>query len=263
MTHLVYQLEQSPESGAIHWQGYVGFKKTQRWRKVMEYLGMGECFVEPSKSGAAIDYCKKKESSIDEHIEKGKPSSPGSRSDLEDLRTLIVSGSSIGTLWRTPTQFTNLIRYGRGVREAIQYLQPKTRSQELEVIYIWGEPGTGKSHQAWQEEPGLFPMCQEKWLDGYDGEEVILIDEFDKIDFKKVSMEYYLRLMDKYPFMAGVKHGSVWFKGRKFYLTANVPVDALNITQEEQRSLYRRITQTIHKQGQPWLESQSAFGLPA
>jgi len=145
----------------------------------------------------------------------------------------------------------------------MQYLQPRTRSQELEVIYIWGEPGTGKSHQAWQEEPGLFPMCQEKWLDGYDGEEVILIDEFDKIDFKKVSMEYYLRLMDKYPFMAGVKHGSVWFKGRKFYLTANVPVDALNITQEEQRSLYRRITQTIHKQGQPWLESQSAFGLPA
>jgi len=248
MTYMVYQMEQCPSSGLIHWQGCVGFKKTKRWKQVMQLVWNDLCFVEPSRSEACINYCKKKESAIDEAIELGKISSAGSRNDLLELRTKLIAGETIGTLWRDEKTFVTMMRNYRAVKEAALYLQPKAMRIPLEVTFIWGEPGTGKTYSAWQEYPDLFVPTKD-WFDGYDGQETVLLDEFDKSDWKKVPMSWYLKLIDVYPFEVETKGGMLRCKAKRFFITSNVPLEQINITQEEQRSLRRRVTKEIHKQG--------------
>ena len=46
--------------------------------------------------------------------------------------------------------------------------------------WIWGPAGTGKTRSVWLEYPDLYPKMANKWWDGYQGEETVLIDDFDK-----------------------------------------------------------------------------------
>ena len=135
-------------------------------------------------------------------------------------------------------------------KEAKKMIQP-------EVIVITGEPGYGKTHTVYAEnniddiykaEIGDGSSGSIFW-DNYNGESVILIDDFHN-NFK---LDYMLRLLDKYPMKLNIKGGYTWKCAKKIYITSNITLDKWypNCPDIHRKALRRRITtervQSDHK----------------
>lgn len=84
----------------------------------------------------------------------------------------------------------------------------------------YGAPGTGKTHAASTEYPGAYRKAADtKWWDGYNNEEVVIIDDFDKYHIKE---SYHLKIwLDRYAFLAEVKNGACWIRPKLLIITSN------------------------------------------
>jgi len=91
-------------------------------------------------------------------------------------------------------------------------------------IWIWGQPGTGKTHQA-REYGDSYIKAQNKWFDGYIGQENIVLDDFDK---QGVMLGHYLKIWsDKWHCTGEIKGGTVNLRHKRFIVTSNYHPDEL------------------------------------
>lgn len=87
-------------------------------------------------------------------------------------------------------------------------------------VWYWGKTGTGKSHAARMDFPDAYlKVANTKWWCGYNGEDNVIIDDFDKAhDY----MGYHLKIwVDKYPFRMEVKGGGKPIRPKKICVTSN------------------------------------------
>jgi len=75
-------------------------------------------------------------------------------------------------------------------------------------LWYFGSSGTGKSYAARQENPGYFDKAAKtKWWCGYENEEVVIIDDFDKSHaYQGHDLK---RWADRYKFPAEMKGGNI------------------------------------------------------
>lgn len=105
-------------------------------------------------------------------------------------------------------------------------------------IWIYGPPGTGKTHFVAEKETSLFWKPQNKWWDGYQGEEAVLLDDLDS-----PCLGHHLkRWMDRYACTGEVKGGKVALQHRRFYVTSNkLPKDLWPDDKMMQEAIMRRV----------------------
>jgi len=114
--YLVYQQEQCPTTGKVHFQGYVCFTKIHRFERVKSLLF--DAHVEPRKKkhSVAKKYCMKDETRIDGPWEfgddEGISEGAGQRNDLEEAKKIIDSGGTM--LEVAENNFGSFIRYHKG-----------------------------------------------------------------------------------------------------------------------------------------------------
>lgn len=95
-------------------------------------------------------------------------------------------------------------------------------------LWIWGPSGTGKSTSVRAEFPSLFLKQQNKWFDGYAGEEAILIDDMDSS-----CLSHYLKIWaDSFACQGEVKGGMCQLQHKTFIVTSNRSIEDL-FTEEE------------------------------
>lgn len=120
-----------------------------------------------------------------------------------------------------------LIRYVKN----LEHLQNKFQLEPVEIHHttrmqwMWGPTGSGKSRGARDaiKEMGLslYVKMQNKWWDGYEGQDCVLIDDMGKERGKDLTT-HCKHWFDIYPFQAEIKGTVRYIRPRLFVITSNL-----------------------------------------
>ncbi len=222
--YLVFQLEVG-ESGTPHYQGYIEFGQQMRPAAVKKLCK--HAHWEGRTKGTrqqARDYCRKDDKPKGCRIagpwEWGKwtDGGQGARNDLyRACEVALRTFSVVDVIKEAPTVY---VKYFRGIERLIARMRPK-RIKPPVVSLLYGATRTGKTRFAYDHYPDLYrkhPSC--KWFDGYEGQEVLLLDDFSGAT-SKVSLDYLLQLLDRYHFSPEVKGGFVSLNATRIIITTN------------------------------------------
>lgn len=247
VTYFVCQCEECPTTKKQHYQGYIEFRKNISMIHVKAFFDDVTLHLERRRgtSKEASDYCKKQETRFGDQppFEWGTLSTDnrGIRSDLSDLYARVRAGASDRDLVEdNPTQY---MRNYRAIARVRGLFKPK-RSKPLIVKLFYGAPGTGKTHMAYESAPDLYavPISDRIWLDGYDGQKTILIDDFAG-RASALSLSHLLQLIDNYVCSVQCKGSFTWINCEEIIITSNVhPHDWYDYSNREvhYRALARR-----------------------
>ncbi len=248
----VYQRERG-ENGTVHFQGYAEFTSRLRLTSIKALTGLERAHIEARRGSQkqAIAYCEKEDTRIEGPWTFGEAKKQGKRSDLLAVQEAVQEGATDIQLF--DDYFATMVRYNRGV---LMYKRMKStpRLWETRVITLVGPSGCGKSRWAFANFPGAYSKGPGKWWDGYDGHEVVIIDEMYGSRFAYTEL---LRLLDRYPATVEGKGTVLNFCPRTVILTSNAhPKDWYADMQFPwpQSALRRRLTQNdsvIYTAGEP------------
>lgn len=233
------------ESGTRHLQGYIEFSTRCRLTQVKRVPGLSRAHFEGRRGSAreAADYCIKDGDLL---VEAGTISDvrPGQRTDLEALKEDLKNGKRARDL--ADDHFKEFLRYQRGINAARIAYAPK-RDWQCSVIVYWGRTGAGKTRAVFDnvlttEDIYVHPGGQ--WFDGYEGQPIVLFDDYAGSEFK---LQYFLKLLDRYPMHVPIKGGFASFVPYEIYITSNMdPRDWYrNAHNEHVEAMFRRFTNVV------------------
>ncbi len=223
--YCVYQYEEG-EKGTPHWQGYVCFTSQKRLSWVQKFCS-GRAHWERRRGShkQAKDYCTKSESRLAGPIEFGVEPAQGKRSDLAALKEAVDAGASLLDMceshWGSMSRSYRFVSFYRCLK------MQGGRDWPTVTKVFWGLPGVGKSRRAHFEYPGAYwlPKPASKlgtaWFDGYDAQEVVVVDEF----YGWLQRDFMCRMCDRYPFHVQTKGGQVPFLAKVVVVTSNCHPD--------------------------------------
>lgn len=222
-------------SGTPHLQGYIELDKQARFTSVCKAF---KWHIEARKGtqAQAIAYCHKSGAEI---YQRGKKKGQGKRTDIHEMMVDAKAGMRELDLWEKHE--TPMVRYYKSVLRYKYVLSREERDfKQLDVIVLLGPPGVGKSRKARELDPLLYevPSNDCKWFDGYDGQETILLDDFEG----ECPYRYLLKLLDGYHFDIPVKGGFVWKNWKRVIITCNQHPKSW-YPKSEAAPLLRRITE--------------------
>lgn len=200
-----------------HLQGYLEFKDAKTFSATKKILGKRVSFeYRKGTPYQAATYCKKDGVMI---FEQGTIPKQGKRTDLEDVYEMA----------KTNVEDTEISDYAPGLymryykaidRVKLNFLCKDRSFTKMNVYYIYGAAGIGKSKQAHDADPNLFELTDYRWWNGYTGQKTILIDDFNG----EIPYGYLLRLLDGYKFHLPTKGGFTWKMYSEVYITSNQPL---------------------------------------
>lgn len=205
------------ESGTPHLQGYIAFLKVQRFSAVKRAIPSAHWEVAKGNEQQNYDYCSKE----GDFEEFGRRSEQGKRTDISACIEALKEGGMKRVIEEHAETFT---KYYRGL-EALEYRlnnSPYTHT-DCRGVWIWGPPGTGKSHTARELFPDAYIKAQNKWWDGYAQEKAVILDDLDT-----PALGHHLKIWaDKYACSGEFKGGTVHLRHEVFIVTSNYTPDQL------------------------------------
>lgn len=224
------------ESGTPHLQGFVIFKKNYRLSGVRKLL---QCHWEITKGSSqqASDYCKKD----GDYHEMGILNQQGKRTDLDLVADMIKDGKTSNDIFdQYPSTY---MKFHRGINDAIIRVQEPYTHTQTRGVWIWGPPGTGKSHAARNFDEDLYVKPQSKWWDGYNGQSTVLLDDLDTS-----VLGHYLKIWtDKWSCTGETKGGTVHLRHTLFIVTSNYSIEQLWPNDVSMQQAIARRFRVFHK----------------
>lgn len=171
----------------------------------------------------------------------------GERSDLAILYQLVKDGlSNYEIMEENPDYMLNLERIERA-RQAVREQQYRDTFRQLEVTYIWGPTGTGKTRGVMERYSysGVYRVTDYAHsFDSYAGEEVLLLDEYSS-NFKIRDLLNYL---DGYPLTLPARYSNRVACYTKVYLISNLCLSKqYPDVQFESPATFAALLRRIHK----------------
>ena len=228
-----------PSTKRLHYQGWLQFNNKKRFggmKKLLPKANFGACIASEEHND---NYCKKD----NKYVSYGKWTKQGCRSDLELLQKDIRNGMKKDEIMEK--HFSLFCRHRNGINEYLSRYQNKSvpKWRNLEIYYIYGSTGTGKTRASVKYTDYKTEGYNLKWWDGYNGEESILIDEYNN----DVNITKLLNLLDGYKLRLEVKGGTTYARWNKVYITSNLSPHQLhpNAKKRHIEALFRRITMKV------------------
>lgn len=225
------------ESGTPHLQGVIVFKNPRQLSGVKLLIPRAHLEVMKGTVDQAVDYAHK-----DGDVEEvgDRPLSQKRKGELEKQRWSDAFAScKMGKLDDVPDDIR--MRYYSTCKKI--KADHATRPEEIDELsgeWIYGPAGCGKSRRARDENPVFFDKPLTKWWDGYDNEEVVLLDD---ISTQHNHLGYFLkRWCDRYSFPAEIKGGSMQIRPLKFVITSQYSIEEIFQDPLTVAALTRRLT---------------------
>jgi hypothetical protein len=127
-----------------------------------------------------------------------------------------------------PPDGTSSIR-DEAPRDPIFLIDPPTEeTTEAKHWVLFGPTRAGKSTlvygYAFKHGLRVYSKGRGKWWDGYDGHDIVLVDDFDGKG-NDMPITWWLNVMDIFPYRVEVKGGFTMLDNPLFYFTSNIHPD--------------------------------------
>lgn len=251
LQYIVYQREQCPDTGRLHYQGYLECNRKVSFDDVKAFLGM-RVHLEPRRGSArqARQYATKDASRISPPVEWGTISNQGRRTDIDDLYARIRAGA---TRLECFDEFSSaMVRYPKAF-DAVRNLpiQGGDTWRDVRALVLSGPTRCGKSRSAFEAFPSAYRKTDDHWWSDYEGEKTTVWDDFRPWTVRLATL---LKWLEGYPVRAQTKGGFVKLKYTQVILTTNLDPDLwyLKADEESRAALFSRLTVWRLQAGEPY-----------
>lgn len=260
--YVIYGREVAPTTGTPHLQGFI-YMPNAKTQSAVDKLFMIQVrdgnLVQKNRpwhcdwakdNAAAIAYCKK-EGNWDDWNSELAPMSQEEKGKKggEKMRELYKSTVELAKQGRMEECDPKLyLIYYNTLSKLNDKALANAVYEEYTVFdfhWFYGPSGTGKSSTASKMFPNAFRKNTSKWWDGYDRQEVVIIEEVSPRPVSDMSAlaQLYKVLCDNPPLMVECKGSSMKIRPKCVIFTSNYSIEELWVTSQERDPLLRRIKQ--------------------
>lgn len=235
--------EVSPSTGTPHLQGYIYFASAKTVSRVRTLLP--GCHVVPARGTPSqnIAYCKKTRPCDGNPnavvFESGDPPmDPTQRGENE--RICWQNAWELAKLGRIEEVRADIrVRQYSSLRKIERdYMPTVERLSGPCGIWIYGQSGAGKTRAVLDQFPECYPKPRTIWWDGYQNEEVVLLDDLDKFDIKLGGKLKHWA--DAYPFIGESKGSSMKIRPKRIFVTSQYRIEDIWDDHQTRDALHRR-----------------------
>lgn len=256
MAFLCGQKEVCPTTHREHWQFFVAMKKPHTKGQMRDIFRGAH--LEESRSAAAVAYCEKIETSVsdskfmygDKDYAKGK--GKGHRSDLDDIVDKVKAGAPLIEIAESHSK--GWINHNKGI-QSLRYklMKPRDSTSLMKVIWLTGTTSVGKTTTARNTYPTAYfkaDCTTKEWTD-YDGEKVVILDEFSEAAIEALGITYWLGVLRNHPFKVWPMYAYVHLQAYTFVITSNLTLSNFlyrlpaSVTDEHKAAFKARITEEL------------------
>lgn len=229
--YLIYGHEIAPTTGTPHLQGYVHLPKPQTMVTVHKWLPRAGLKVCKGNAAQNTTYASKDATDI---VTYGTP--PKSQQQVQkDKASRFIELAKLGDFATIEVEMPG--KYAQMYRTMHQiHTDFMVKPADLDAvcgIWIFGESGSGKTTAARTEYGAYYSKPANKWWDGYQGEDTVIIEDLDP---NHKCLGHHLKLWtDKWSFPAEVKGGMRCLRPKRVIITSQYSID--EIWPEEQATI--------------------------
>ena len=255
LQYLAWGEETCPTTGKKHKQAFAYARTAKRlsaWKKLFP-----GAHIEQMRGTFSDNerYCSKEGTYTTLGV---KPMLNGCKRSLEDLSCDIIQAARdqvpLDEIVTIPEKAPTFVQYHNGLTKLYQMtvtnkLRKTDKDFAPEVIYIWGDPGTGKSKKVRELDPEVFDIPEEdgyKWKDGYCGQDAVV---YENVSTRNITYpERLLKEIDRYYMQVPVKGGYIGWRPKRIYITSvySPGLFAQEVKFSKPEEFTRRVTKVIH-----------------
>lgn len=221
------------DSGTPHLQGYLVSKQNKRLTSVKKLHSTAHWEIAKGNSEQNIQYCSK-DGQITEHGQRPitkKRSGEIEKERWENARKCAKIGDFDSIDPDIYMRCYNTIK-----TIAKDHMVKPPDAEDVTGLWLFGPPGCGKSRKARTDYPGAYDKMQNKWWDGYQGQDYVILDDFDSKE-----LGHHLKIWgDRYSFLAETKGGAINIRPKKIIITSNYSIDHFEWDPDMKQAIRRR-----------------------
>jgi len=236
-TYVVYGKE-TGESGTPHLQGYIRFKNQKTMSAVIKQIKGAHIEIKKGSCDQAIQYCKKDGDVYERGEAPASQEEKGQRGKAK-MAEILKRAREGDEQWLEDNHPGEFYRHLATFRS---HKKPKTEIIEGDLANEWwvGETGTGKSKKLWEDYPEHYRKDQNKWWDGYVGQDVVAIEEASPETCQKLASRMK-QWADRYPFDGEIKGGKIFgIRPAKVIVLSNYTIEQCFPKEEDSGPMKRR-----------------------
>lgn len=248
--YAIYGKETCPDTGKLHWHGYIEFDKRMTMAGVKKLYDDKTIHVEVRKGtrDQAREYCRKLQPLPYplqwEEFGDWELGGQGSRNDIKAVVELMEEkGADFDQIIMDNARIYCTHRNGLKDIQNIIIKRRLKKWREIKIHYLWGTTGTGKTMEAMKEGNATYKIHASHLRKGYwpkyMGEKKICIDEYDN----QCPLPRLLGILDGHQYTAECKGGFVYAEWEEIWITSNLSPDELHprAKPKHRAALFRRI----------------------